>query len=118
MSTSLDTGREQTAGHACPTDWEEVSRTAAAYFPHRLTPLSSAGPEAAMVENIGIGPVRTARIDWGADISLRSEHPGAYAVNIPLPGRLDSVTGRHGVSSVGPPARRPDDRVRARRRSG
>ncbi|MDH6282487.1 AraC family transcriptional regulator [Prescottella agglutinans] len=102
MSTPTDTGREQTGDHPYPNDWEEVSHAAAAYFPHQLTPLASAGPESVTLENIGIGPVRIARIDWGSDaeVCVRSEHPGAFAVNIPLSGRLDSVTGRHEISSA------------------
>lgn len=100
MSSPTDTGREQTGDHPYPDDWEEVSHTAAAYFPHRLTPLTSAGAESVTLENIGIGPVRIARIDWGADVSVHSEHPGAYAVNIPLSGRLESRTGRHEISSA------------------
>ncbi|WP_430335310.1 AraC family transcriptional regulator [Rhodococcus sp. ACT016] len=101
MSIASDTLRVQAEDDTRLTDWEQVSSVVAdAYFPHRLIPLSSAGPESATLENAGIGPVRIARIDWGAEVSVRSEHPGAVAVNIPLSGRLESRTGRHEISSA------------------
>ncbi|MCL2532809.1 MAG: AraC family transcriptional regulator [Nocardiaceae bacterium] len=100
MSIPSDRGRKSAEDDIRPVDWEQVSQIAAAYFPHRLVPLSSAGPGSVTLKNVGIGPVGISRIDWGADVSVSSEHPDAFAVNIPLSGRLESVTGRHEISSA------------------
>ncbi len=82
-------------------DWDEVSQAVAdAYFPHTLTPSTRFPAANVSLRKTGTGPVRIARLAWGADVSVQSEHPGAYGVNIPLTGRLDSVVGGKEVSSL------------------
>ncbi|GEM_PF-6409208 len=82
-------------------DWDEVSQAVAdAYFPHTLTPSTRLPAANVSLRKTGTGPVRIARLAWGADVSVQSEHPGAYGVNIPLTGRLDSVVGGKEVSSL------------------
>ncbi|MCQ4122577.1 AraC family transcriptional regulator [Rhodococcus tibetensis] len=85
----------------CPGDWDEASHVVSdVYFPHRLTPLSREDAGNTVAEAVELGPVKITHISWGADVSIRSEHPGAYAVNVPLSGHLESVTGKNEVSSV------------------
>ncbi|MFC7451104.1 AraC family transcriptional regulator [Rhodococcus daqingensis] len=84
-----------------PEDWDEASHAVSdAYFPHTLTPLSQDSAADMRVQGACLGPVRITRITWGADVSVQSDHPGAYGVNIPLSGRLESVTGRNEVVST------------------
>lgn len=89
------------AGGLASRDWDEVSQVVAdAYFPHTLTPHTPFPMGDVFLRNTGTGPVRIARLAWGADVSVQSDHPGAYGVNIPLTGRLDSVVGGREVSSL------------------
>lgn len=78
-------------------DWDEVSRVVAGvYFPHRLTHLGDGGrPELELVST-DLGGVTIGRMRWGADVAIECEYPGAYEVNIPLSGRLES-RGRSGT---------------------
>ena len=56
-----------------------------------------------------LGPLRIARISWGADVSVHSEHPGAIGINIPLRGELETriggrlVVSAQGYATVNPP---------------
>ncbi|MDJ0399103.1 AraC family transcriptional regulator [Rhodococcus rhodochrous] len=90
-----------------PVDWEEVEEVVSnAYFEHELTPLDDVAPSLRL-RTLPLGPIRLARIGWGAAVSIRSEHPGAYAVNIPLSGRI--AAGNGVISEVGQAAVfRPD----------
>lgn len=82
-----------------PVDWEEVEEVVSnAYFEHELTPLDDVAPSLRL-RTLPLGPIRLARIGWGAAVSIRSEHPGAYAVNIPIAGRI--AAGNGSVSEVG-----------------
>lgn len=82
-------------------DWDEISHVVAdAYFPHTLTPRTRFPAGDVFLRNTGTGPVRIARLGWGADVAVQSDHPGAYGVNIPMTGRLDSVVGGTEVSSA------------------
>nr|WP_296775776.1 AraC family transcriptional regulator [Rhodococcus sp. (in: high G+C Gram-positive bacteria)] len=82
-------------------DWDVASDTVSdAYFPHRLSPLTRSGAAHVHVDSVEMGALRIAHIGWGADVSVDSEHQGAYAVNIPLSGFLESRTGRHEVRST------------------
>lgn len=85
-----------------PTGWDEVSQVAAdAYFPHTLVPRAAGDPGRALLRaTAASNPVRIARIDWATDVSVESEHPGAYGVNIPLSGRLDSIVDGREMSST------------------
>ncbi|MDV6210563.1 hypothetical protein R3Q08_20155, partial [Rhodococcus erythropolis] len=83
-----------------PRDWDEACDAVSdAYFPHTLTPLSRHAASGVGVCTAELGPLRIAHIRWGADVAVESEHPGAYGVNIPLSGELESVfAGSHVLS--------------------
>ena len=83
------------------TDWDEVHEVVAdAYFPHELRPLSRDTAARSSLESSQMGPSRLARIGFGAPVSIESGHPGAYGINIPLAGRIVSVTGGTEVTST------------------
>lgn len=83
------------------TDWDEVHEVVAdAYFPHRLTPLRRESAARSSLESVQLGASRLARIGFGATVSIHSDHPGAYGINIPLTGRLVSVTRSEEVVST------------------
>lgn len=86
---------------------DEVSR---AYFPHALTMRGRpAGP--AELRAVDLGPVRLTRIGWGAEVSVESDHPGAWAVNVPRSGVLEAnVGGAHVLSLDGQATVCPPDR--------
>ncbi|WAM13011.1 AraC family transcriptional regulator [Rhodococcus sp. JS3073] len=88
-------------------DWDAASRAVAgAYFPHTLTDLSSGGAMTLSMRTVDFGPVTLGRLDWGADVSIECDYPGAYEVNIPLSGSLescsqgDTVVSRPGQATV------------------
>ena len=81
---------------------EEFSGAVAdAYFPHRLdVRRAPSGPPD--LRSVALGPVRLARIGWGSEVSVTSDHPGAWAVNVPRSGVLEAkVAGRHVISLDG-----------------
>lgn len=81
-------------GSAEPRDWGEAENVVSdAYFPHELTPLSAGTEPCVNLRAMQIGPLRLARIGWGAEVSVDTSHPGGYAVNIPLSGRIESESG-------------------------
>ncbi|QBJ97761.1 AraC family transcriptional regulator [Rhodococcus sp. ABRD24] len=86
-----------------PSDWDEAEDVVSdAYFPHDLTPVSADSEPNVNVRAMQLGSLRLARIGWGAEVSVGTEHPGGYAVNIPLSGRIESVSaGRDVISDVG-----------------
>ena len=72
---------------------------ARAYFPHQLVvKRRPAGP--ADLRAVDLGPVRLARIGWGSEVSVESDHPGAWAVNVPRSGVLEAQIGGHHVLSL------------------
>lgn len=76
------------------TDWDEVSHAVSdAYFPHRLRPLGGTNPVGASADGVDLGPVRIARIKWGAPVVVETEHAGGVAVNLPVNGGLTSQIG-------------------------
>ena len=88
-------------------DWDAASRAVAgAYFPHTLTDLSSGGAMTLSMRTVDFGPVTLGRLGWGADVSIECDYPGAYEVNIPLSGSLESrspggtVVSRPGQATV------------------
>ncbi|NGP08130.1 AraC family transcriptional regulator [Rhodococcus sp. 14C212] len=84
-----------------PADWDEAEHVVSdAYFPHTLAPLAAGTEPHVDVRALQLGPLRLARIGWGAEVTVQSDHPGAYAVNIPLSGRIESVTAGREVVSV------------------
>ncbi|CDZ87684.1 hypothetical protein RHRU231_330141 [Rhodococcus ruber] len=106
------------------TDWDEVHDVVSqAYFPHQLTLLGRGPAARTSLESTQLGASRLARIGFGVDVLIRSEHPGAYGINIPLTGHLVTAVGRDevvsapGLATVCPPGSRPSSpggAVRAR----
>lgn len=93
-----------------PVDWDEVSHSVAeAYFPHELRVLRDDHRARMALRHVSFGPLTVASIGWGADVSVESGHPGAYAINIPRSGYLEArVDGREiasvdGLATVCPP---------------
>ncbi|GAA1234967.1 hypothetical protein GCM10009676_18500 [Prauserella halophila] len=71
-----------------------------AYFPHELRPLGGGREPRLTLRTLDLGPVLVGHVGWGADVGIECDYPGAYEVNLPLTGHLES-RGRHGpVSSV------------------
>jgi AraC-like DNA-binding protein len=82
-------------GVADPLDWDEASRAIGdAYFPHELHPLTQSTAANVVFESAEIGPVRIIHLGWGALVTVDTAHPGGYAVNTPISGRLESMIGR------------------------
>lgn len=72
-----------------------------AYFPHRLD-VRGAAAVPADLRAVDLGPVRLARIGWGSEVAVTSDHPGAWAVNVPRSGVLEAqVSGAHVLSLDG-----------------
>jgi AraC-like DNA-binding protein len=72
-------------------DWDDASRAVAGvYFPHDLTELSGSERPEVDLAAVDLGGVMIGRLSWGADVSIACDYPGAYEVNIPLTGRLES----------------------------
>jgi AraC-like DNA-binding protein len=101
-------GEESGGGHqwhdGVPRDWDALSHAVSdAYFPHRLEPLAAGGPAMSPgVSALHLGPLHIVRINWGADVCVHSEHPGAIGINIPLCGELETrIAGRRVVSARG-----------------
>ncbi|MGV9714292.1 AraC family transcriptional regulator [Gordonia sp. NPDC003424] len=92
-------------------EWEAASDAVSdAYFPHTLTPLDgrSSADDADLAVTV-LGPLRIARIGWGAEVAIHSDHPGAYGINVPLGGVLETSVAGHtvvstsGFATVNPP---------------
>ncbi|MBB3664643.1 AraC-like DNA-binding protein [Prauserella sediminis] len=94
----MPTARVATSAEELP---DFSAAVADAYFPHELTVLrDGVGP--AELRKVDLGPVRLTRIGWGAEVSVRSDHPGGWAVNVPRSGLLDArVSGRSVLSLEG-----------------
>lgn len=72
-------------------DWEDASRVVAdVYFPHELTVLSGTDRPELQLSSVDFGPVMIGRLTWGVDVAIECEYPGAYEINIPLAGVLES----------------------------
>lgn len=85
-------------------DWDAASHAVSdAYFPHELMPLVASRPATSPgVSALHLGPLHIVRINWGADVAVHSEHPGAVGINIPLHGELETrIRGRLVVSAPG-----------------
>ncbi len=92
--------------------WDMVSDAVSeAYFPHELRPREAHEPERSVdVAVTVVGQLRIARIGWGAEVAVRSDHPGAYGINVPLGGVLETtVAGRTVVSTSGLATVNPPD---------
>lgn len=86
---------------AVPRDWGQASRVVAqAYFPHELRLLGGVHEPRLTLRTLDLGPVLIGYVGWGADVAIECDYPGAYEVNMPITGHLES-RGRHGtVTSV------------------
>jgi AraC-like DNA-binding protein len=83
-------------GVSDPLDWEQASQAIAdGYFQNELHPLTRSTAANVIFEGADIGPVRIVHLGWGAEMTVDTTHPGGYAVNIPVSGRLESVIGHH-----------------------
>ncbi|MGY1637977.1 AraC family transcriptional regulator [Geodermatophilus sp. SYSU D00742] len=84
-----------------PSDWGQASRVVAeAYFPHELRLVGGASQPRLTLRTLDLGPVLIGHVGWGADVAVECDYPGAYEVNMPLTGHLES-RGRHSpVTSV------------------
>ncbi|MCX5044152.1 AraC family transcriptional regulator [Aldersonia sp. NBC_00410] len=81
-------------------DWEAAEHAVSdAYFPHVLRPIEAGTSPSLNVRATQLGALRLARIGWGAEVSVRTQHPGAYAVNIPVSGHIESISGGQEVYS-------------------
>ncbi|MGY6496765.1 MAG: AraC family transcriptional regulator [Microcella sp.] len=81
-------------------DWEGVQHALAqAYFPHAMLP-KSPGASLSSLDMVDLGSCRVTHMSLGATVTIRTDHPGAYAINIPLTGRLDSIVGGKSVEAV------------------
>ncbi|MFW0796012.1 AraC family transcriptional regulator [Gordonia sp. CPCC 205515] len=92
-------------------EWDAASSAVSdAYFPHTLTPLNgrSTADDVDLAVTV-LGPLRIARIGWGAEVAIHSDHPGAYGINVPLGGVLETSVAGHtvvstsGFATVNPP---------------
>lgn len=82
-------------------DWDSFSGAVAdAYFPHELVVRRAPDQPQPVLRSVALGPVRLARIGWGSDVSVESDHPGAWAVNVPRSGLLEARIGERHVLSV------------------
>lgn len=82
-------------------DWDAASRAVAgAYFPHELTALTSEDAPRLVMRTVDLGSVTIGRLGFGADVAIACDYPGAYEVNIPLSGRLESESGREQFVSL------------------
>lgn len=84
-------------------NWAAVHEAVAdAYFPHVLRPMAGGSPGRSGLEVVDLGVARLAHMQFGATVAIRTEHPGAIAVNIQLAGRMESRVGRHRSYVTGP----------------
>ncbi|MFC8177238.1 MULTISPECIES: AraC family transcriptional regulator [Nocardiaceae] len=92
-------------------DWEHVHEAVAdAYFPHEMHPLTAGAEAAAAVGSADLGTCRITHIQLGAEVSVSSDHPGAYGINIPVSGSMTSSTnGVEVISGVGQATACPPD---------
>jgi len=79
-----------------PSDWGQASRVVAeAYFPHQLRLLGGGAEPRLTLRTLDLGHVLLGQVGWGADVAIECDYPGAYEINVPLTGHLES-RGRHG----------------------
>jgi len=69
---------------------------AEAYFPHELHLLGGRREPRLTLRTLDLGPVLVGHVGWGADVRVACDYPGAYEINMPLTGHLES-RGRHGA---------------------
>jgi len=73
-------------------DWADAQRLVSReFFPHVLRPLRAGTLPRLTFRSIRLGPLTVAHIDWGADVSVATEHAGAYGINVPISGHMEST---------------------------
>lgn len=84
-----------------PRDWGQASNVVAqAYFPHELRLLGGTHEPRLTLRTLDLGPVLIGHVGWGADVAIDCDYPGAFEVNMPITGHLES-RGRFGeITSV------------------
>ncbi|MFV9456154.1 AraC family transcriptional regulator [Rhodococcus sp. NM-2] len=84
-------------------DWHHVHEAVAdAYFPHVMRPLAAGAKPHASLGSVDLGSCRITHMALGGEVTVVSEHPGAYGINIPVSGEMKSVIERtEVVSAVG-----------------
>jgi AraC-like DNA-binding protein len=92
-------------------DWAVVHDAVAdAYFPHVMRLLDAGPASRSTLQTVGLGSCRITHMKLGATVSVQSDCPGAYGINIPVAGQMESVTGRiEVVSGVGQATACPPD---------
>jgi AraC-like DNA-binding protein len=84
-----------------PRDWVGASRVVAeSYFPHELRLIGGAHEPRLTLRTLSLGTVLIGHVGWGADVAIECDYPGAYEVNMPMTGHLESVGQRGRVTSV------------------
>lgn len=90
--------------------WEHLQRALAeSYFPHSMEPLSANQAPRAIIKRTELGSCDTTFMSLGAPVSIHSEHPGAYAINITMTGQIEHyldgmrVSSEAGKATVCPP---------------
>lgn len=82
-------------------DWDAAHRAVAdVYFPHELRALGSPGDVDLQLRTIELDGVTIGRLNWGTDVEITCEYPGAHEINIPLSGHLHSRSGTDDVVSL------------------
>ncbi|MCW4352650.1 AraC family transcriptional regulator [Hoyosella sp. YIM 151337] len=72
-------------------DWRKASQAvAAAYFPHELKNLTGAERPSLHLRTADLGGVTIGKLSWGTDVAIACDYEGAYEVNIPLTGLLET----------------------------
>jgi AraC-like DNA-binding protein len=81
-------------------DWEMFHQAVAdAYYPHTMRPISAGFARDSSVEIVDFGSCRVTHMALGATVALKSDHPGGYAINIPISGRIETKIGGTCVES-------------------
>ncbi|TQK69163.1 MULTISPECIES: AraC family transcriptional regulator [unclassified Nocardioides] len=84
-----------------PRDWGSASRVVAeAYFPHELRLVGGVHEPRLTLRTLDLGPVMIGQVGWGADVAIDCDYPGAYEVNLPITGHLESRGRLGAVTSV------------------
>jgi AraC-like DNA-binding protein len=92
-------------------DWAAVHDAVAdAYFPHVMKPLYAGPASRSALQTVDLGSCRITQMKLGATVSVQSDCPGAYGINIPVGGEMESMIGRiEVVSGVGQATACPPD---------
>lgn len=81
--------------HSAATFREISQVTERNYFPHTVRAESRVLACRANLVSQDLGDARLVQLNWGAAVHVETEHPGSFAINVPLRGRM-SVRSAHG----------------------